>query len=150
MGNLGKIVAVSLLSGSAAVSHNDVEGYLYSRAGVAIMQPDGESPKPAPSGKCETCNGTGRVGDGRVSVQCQDCGGDGIVSTGSPNSFVAVQDVVCEDGVCRVVSSDVQGNEVSSVAALGDGCGILSGNGPVRRIVAKKPVRSLLGRIFRR
>lgn len=149
MGNLGKIVAVSLLTSGAAVSHNDVEGYLYSRAGVAIMQPDQAVPQPAPSGKCETCNGTGRVGDGRVSVVCQDCGGDGIASTGSPISFV-VQDVVCEDGVCRVVSSDVQGDQVSSVAALGDGCGVLSGNGPIRRIIAKKPVRSLLGRIFRR
>ena len=150
MGNLGKVLAVSLLTGSAAVSHNDVEGYLYSRAGVAIMQPDQAVPQPAPSGKCETCKGTGRVGDGRVFTECLDCGGDGIASTGSPISFVAVQDVVCENGVCRIVSSDIQGDEVSSVAALGDGCGVLSGNGPVRRLIAKKPVRSLLGRILRR
>jgi hypothetical protein len=36
-------------------------------------------PKPAPGGKCDACKGTGRVGDGRVSVPCQKCGGDGVL-----------------------------------------------------------------------
>lgn len=143
------ILASAAIVGAGMVSHNDVEGYLYSRAGVAIMQPDQVAPAPAPSGKCETCKGTGRVGDGRVFTDCLDCGGDGIASTGSPMSLVVLQDV-CQDGSCQPLSSSVQGDSVSSVAALGDGCGILSGNGPVRRLVAKKPVRTLLGRILRR
>ena len=37
------------------------------------------APKPAPGPtKCDNCNGTGRVGDGRVSVPCPVCGGDGV------------------------------------------------------------------------
>jgi hypothetical protein len=42
-------------------------------------QPD---PKPAP-GKCPVCNGTGKVGDGRIFVDCGTCGGDGVVEAGS-------------------------------------------------------------------
>jgi len=30
-------------------------------------------------GKCEDCDGTGRVGDGRVFVDCLACGGDGKI-----------------------------------------------------------------------
>lgn len=34
------------------------------------------SPKPD-SDKCENCNGTGKVGDGRVFVKCPECDGAG-------------------------------------------------------------------------
>ena len=34
-------------------------------------------PAPAPKGICTNCNGTGRLGDGVVSVPCPVCGGDG-------------------------------------------------------------------------
>lgn len=37
-----------------------------------------EPPKPAP-GKCPVCNGTGKVGDGRIFVECGTCGGTGII-----------------------------------------------------------------------
>lgn len=46
-------------------------------AGVADVvnpAPDGDE-----LGKCEQCNGTGKVGDGRTMVTCQACGGDGKV-----------------------------------------------------------------------
>lgn len=51
-------------------------------AAVLAVHSQGVSPSPAPKpvvpgGKCDACNGTGRVGDGRVSVPCQKCGGDG-------------------------------------------------------------------------
>lgn len=39
------------------------------------------NPTPAPSGKCENCNGTGRLGDGTVSVPCPVCGGDGKIES---------------------------------------------------------------------
>jgi hypothetical protein len=35
------------------------------------------TPRPVPT-KCDNCNGTGRVGDGRVFVPCPVCGGDGV------------------------------------------------------------------------
>lgn len=31
------------------------------------------APKPTPSGECDNCNGTGRLGDGTVSVDCPLC-----------------------------------------------------------------------------
>lgn len=36
---------------------------------------------PAPSGQCTNCNGTGRLGDGTVSVPCPVCGGDGKIES---------------------------------------------------------------------
>lgn len=44
---------------------------------IAIEQSANPQPQPQPSGDCENCNGTGRLGDGRVSVPCPVCGGDG-------------------------------------------------------------------------
>ena len=35
------------------------------------------SPGPAPSGECDNCNGTGKLGDGTVSVTCPVCNGTG-------------------------------------------------------------------------
>ncbi len=36
------------------------------------------APTPEPAGdKCENCNGTGKVGDGRVFVKCPECDGTG-------------------------------------------------------------------------
>jgi len=35
-------------------------------------------PTPTPdSGLCENCNGTGKVGDGKIMNKCQVCGGTG-------------------------------------------------------------------------
>lgn len=35
------------------------------------------APKPD-AGKCENCNGTGKIGDGRIVLPCGECGGDGV------------------------------------------------------------------------
>jgi hypothetical protein len=36
-------------------------------------------PAPAPdAGRCENCNGTGKIGDGRIVMPCPECGGDGV------------------------------------------------------------------------
>ena len=36
-------------------------------------------PAPTPdAGKCENCNGTGKIGDGRIVLPCGECGGDGV------------------------------------------------------------------------
>ncbi len=48
---------------------------------VGIAEATNEQPAPAPTpkpGKCENCNGTGRLGDGTVSVDCPECV-DGVV-----------------------------------------------------------------------
>lgn len=93
------LVAVVLTVPGLLFAGDSIEGWLYSRAGVAVYA-EGTlppTPSPAPSGKCETCNGTGRVGDGRVSVECLDCGGDGVVG----NSSVSITEACnCEDCNC--------------------------------------------------
>lgn len=51
-----------------------------------------KQPAPAPvSEDCENCNGTGKVGDGRIMSTCQVCGGTGK----RPKS------VLCTSGSCR-------------------------------------------------
>jgi hypothetical protein len=36
-------------------------------------------PAPTPdSGRCDNCNGTGKIGDGRIVMPCPECGGDGV------------------------------------------------------------------------
>lgn len=36
-------------------------------------------PKDDANGKCADCDGSGRVGDGRVFSECLNCGGDGVI-----------------------------------------------------------------------
>jgi hypothetical protein len=40
----------------------------------------GPPPAPAPRGECENCNGTGRIGDGRIVMTCPACNGTGKAS----------------------------------------------------------------------
>lgn len=49
---------------------------------VAHLEADGKDTKPdnRPSGKCATCNGTGKVGDRVHMYDCQDCNGTGVVT----------------------------------------------------------------------
>ena len=35
------------------------------------------APKPTPSGKCDNCLGTGKLGDGRIVFECPACKGTG-------------------------------------------------------------------------
>lgn len=213
MGNRGKVIGFVLsVVGlpSVLIAQESIEGWLYSRAGVAVYRSDdaAPAPEPQPSGKCETCNGTGRVGDGRVSVVCMDCGGDGVRGNANscncgeqcncgpdcqcvdcecctvvekPEPLKMVQavvsyrqicgpggcsvepvydwvpvadagDAVCSDGNCASGSCGTVG---SGPAQSGSAGGCSDGScGPVRRVVGRirenKPVRSFIGRVFRR
>jgi DnaJ-class molecular chaperone len=55
-------------------------------------------PTPA-SDKCENCNGTGRIGDGRIVMTCPVCRG-----TGKPTATVVRHPpaTICPDGSCKV------------------------------------------------
>lgn len=44
----------------------------------------GPPPAPKPGDVCPNCRGTGKVGDGTVSVTCQPCGGTGKVKAKEP------------------------------------------------------------------
>ena len=56
---------------------------------------DEVKPAPPDDGVCKPCRGTGRVGDGRVSVECAACGG-----TGKTPKSVLVPAPECKDGKC--------------------------------------------------
>jgi hypothetical protein len=51
---------------------------------------NGPPPAPAPRGECENCNGTGKIGDGRIVMTCPVCNGTGkpVVSVLHPTVFV--------------------------------------------------------------
>lgn len=83
---VGALVALACLvaSGCGVVEPQPpgkkLEGWSYAVSSIAIMDNRQSTPDEEPEpGKCSTCNGTGRVGDGRVFVECQDCGGDGVI-----------------------------------------------------------------------
>ena len=92
-------------------------------------------PKPV-DGKCEDCDGTGKVGDGRVFTECLACGGDG-----------------------KIDDSDLKGgnpfeiNEVSNQRKAGDQVsrgpvGVITGSscGSTRSRVAFPALKRFLGR----
>jgi len=68
-----------------------VDGYVYTVAGASI---DGSEikPPPKPDGElCETCDGSGKVGDGKVFTTCMDCNGLGRTGIDGGMSFVDAQ-----------------------------------------------------------
>ena len=68
----------------AMAQHNREISQGWGWAGIAASTLDDQgapapSPTPKPGDPCRGCNGTGRVGDGRVSTTCLDCNGTGKV-----------------------------------------------------------------------
>lgn len=60
-------------------SKDAVAGWSYVMVGVATLDNHDAGPTPDAPGTCPNCNGTGKVGDGRVFVDCKTCGGDGRI-----------------------------------------------------------------------
>lgn len=46
-------------------------------ARMVLVLRQGLPPTPAPAGECENCNGTGKIGDGRIVLKCPVCDGSG-------------------------------------------------------------------------
>jgi hypothetical protein len=71
---------------------------------VAVRYSIQASPAPevTPGGKCKTCRGAGKVGDGRVFVTCAACNGTGVEpKPGAPAAAVApATPNQCKDGTC--------------------------------------------------
>lgn len=53
------------------------------------------APKPV-SGQCKNCNGTGKVGDGKIVMTCQACNGTGK----EPVSVLVKPKAPCTTGKC--------------------------------------------------
>jgi len=65
-----------------------VDGYVYTVAGASIDESE-IKPPPKPDGElCETCDGSGKVGDGKVFTVCMDCNGLGRTGIDGGVSFV--------------------------------------------------------------
>lgn len=72
------MLAVGCESSAPISDSSRLDGWAYAMSGAATWDRTA-GPDEDASGKCATCNGTGRVGDGRVFSECLDCGGDGVV-----------------------------------------------------------------------
>jgi hypothetical protein len=76
---LALIVVLGGCVASLPWSEPDVTAELATEtAFVTIKDRTKPQPTPTPIGdKCENCNGTGKVGDGKVFVPCPECDGTG-------------------------------------------------------------------------
>lgn len=85
------LVTIGLLSSVGCLPRRDLQPFIAVSGNYSLMSAavgPTPAPLPAPESKCKACNGTGRLGDGRVWTQCEACGGDGVVGA------------ACKDGKC--------------------------------------------------
>lgn len=82
------VVLVVFMAGCTVGSPEDLRPFVAVAGKYSLM--DKPAPAPSPSGVCENCRGTGKVGDGRVMVTCPVCDG-----TGKPKTAPE-----CKDGTC--------------------------------------------------
>lgn len=89
------LATIGLLATVGCLPRRDLQPFVAVSGQYALMDAavgPTPAPLPAPDGKCKACNGTGRLGDGRVWTVCQSCGGDGIVGA------------ACKDGKCQTTT----------------------------------------------
>ena len=85
------LLFVSSLVAGVVASQGSVSdesrGWAYGVAAISeYISSDQVEEQEVPEGTCETCKGTGKVGDGRVSTDCLDCGGDGVIDDEKPSA----------------------------------------------------------------
>jgi RecJ-like exonuclease len=89
---------VLLLTGcQPSADYSGIYADLACEAGYAVLKIRSQinpTPTPPASDKCDNCDGTGIIGDGRVKIQCPECKG-----TGKKLKSVLVQPD-CPDGRC--------------------------------------------------
>ncbi len=88
------IVALVLAGCRPTIDYPDVSADLACETAYAVLRLRSEiAPTPPPaSDKCDNCDGTGKIGDGRIVMTCPVCKG-----TGKKLKSV----LVCPDGKCR-------------------------------------------------
>lgn len=99
------ILAVVLMFPGLAVAQDELaKGWAWSGIAASTLERQGEptpAPVPEPGDVCQTCQGSGKVGDGKVFQICKDCNGTGKVTApaGKPVQFKSI----CEGDSCRLV-----------------------------------------------
>jgi len=89
------IAAAMALQSFTVIDHPELSAEIATQPARAIVQlQNAPSPKPV-SGQCRNCNGTGKVGDGKIVMTCQACNG-----TGKEPVSVLVKPKPCTTGKC--------------------------------------------------
>lgn len=83
------LVTMGLLSSVGCFPRRDLQPFVAVSGAYSLLSHPQPPTPVAPAGKCKACNGTGRLGDGKVWTPCQVCGGDGVL------------DPACKDGQCK-------------------------------------------------
>lgn len=109
------VLALCIVLGDLALGQELAKGWAWSGIAAATLgnqAAPAPAPGPAPSGTCETCSGTGKVGDGRVFQICKDCNGTGKITAApapvKPKATAAapapvVYRKICINGQCHWV-----------------------------------------------
>jgi len=89
------VAAAMALQSFAVIDHPELSAEIATQAARAIVQIQ-NTPAPRPvGGQCKNCNGTGKVGDGKIVMTCQACNG-----TGKEAVSVLVKPKACTTGKC--------------------------------------------------
>ena len=89
------VAAAMTLQSFTVIDHPELSGQIAVELARAIVQmQNAPAPKPV-SGQCRNCNGTGKVGDGKIVMTCQACNG-----TGKEPVSVLVKPKACTTGKC--------------------------------------------------
>ena len=89
------VAAAMALHSFAVIDHPELSAEIATQTARAIVQlQNTPAPKPV-GGQCRNCNGTGKVGDGKIVMTCQACNG-----TGKEPVSVLVKPKPCTTGRC--------------------------------------------------
>ena len=89
------VAAAMALQSFTVIDHPELSAEIATQVARAIVQlQNTPAPKPV-SGQCRNCNGTGKVGDGKIVMTCQACNG-----TGKEPVSVLVKPKPCPTGKC--------------------------------------------------
>lgn len=89
------VAAAMALQSFTVIDHPELSAEIATQTARAIVQlQNAPAPKPV-SGDCKNCNGTGKVGDGKIVMTCQACNG-----TGKEPVSVLVKPKPCTTGKC--------------------------------------------------
>ena len=89
------VAAAIALQSLTVIDHPELSAEIAVQLARAIVQiENAPAPKPV-SGECKNCNGTGKIGDGKIVMTCQACNG-----TGKEPVSVLVKPKACTTGRC--------------------------------------------------
>jgi RecJ-like exonuclease len=89
------VAAAIALQSLTVIDHPELSAEIATQTARAIVQiENAPAPKPV-SGECKNCNGTGKIGDGRIVMTCQACNG-----TGKEPVSVLIKPKACTTGRC--------------------------------------------------